>query len=249
MTFDITSLEYDAPNQLITLPGGKTNPIIGKKGNITAKMLEELFDNIFIDELNLYPSRYMRTRFIKFRVGNTVLNQADIEAGVTTDQVMSVRVLMEAQFAKPEDKSIMSLDTFKDVLSNYIQKNNTLSVTPMPYFQVEGQLGITVSSNCSENACPFIEVPTCVNNDFAKIPDDLIFRHKNMSKMNYPYNVTVGGEVQEYVGKVGETLDFVCKADKKVFKTEIPELMDSILTVVCKSDQFYTVPSSGVRYT
>ena len=249
MTFDITSLEYDAPNQLITLPGGKTNPIIGKKGNITAKMLEELFDNIFIDELNLYPSRYMRTRFIKFRVGNTVLNQADIEAGVTTDQVMSVRVLMEAQFAKPEDKSIMSLDTFKDVLNNYIQKNNTLSVTPMPYFQVEGQLGITVSSNCSENACPFIEVPTCVNNDFAKIPDDLIFRHKNMSKMNYPYNVTVGGEVQEYVGKVGETLDFVCKADKKVFKTEIPELMDSILTVVCKSDQFYTVPSSGVRYT
>lgn len=65
--------------------------------------------------------------------------------------------------------------------------------------------------------------------------------------MNYPYNITVGDEIKEYVGKVGETLDFVCKADKKVFQTEDPDLLDSVLTVVCKTDRYYTVPSSGVN--
>ena len=64
--------------------------------------------------------------------------------------------------------------------------------------------------------------------------------------MNYPYNITVGDETKEYVGKVGETLDFVCKADKKVFQTEDPDLLDNVLTVVCKTDRYYTVPSSGV---
>ena len=73
-----------------------------------------------------------------------------------------------------------------------------------------------------------------------------MFRHKNSTKMIYPYNITVGGETKEYVGKVGETLDFVCKADKKVFQTEDPDLLDSVLTVVCKTDRYYTVPSSGV---
>ena len=90
------------------------------------------------------------------------------------------------------------------------------------------------------------EVPTCVNDDFKKIEDHLVFRHKNSTKMIYPYNITVGGETKEYVGKVGETLDFVCKADKKVFQTEDPDLLDSVLTVVCKTDRYYTVPSSGV---
>ena len=245
MTFDIISLEYDPQNQLITIPGGKSSPIIGKKGNITAKMLEELWDQLFIDELNLYPSRYMRTRFIKFQNGKTIINQDEIDADPTVAQQLSVRVVMEVQFAKPADKSIMTLDTFKDLVTNLVGRNNTLSVTPMPYFQVEGMLGIVVSNNCSETACPFREAPTCVNDDFAKIPDDLIFRHKNMTKLNYPYNITVGGETKQYVGKVGETLDFVCKADKKVFKTDIPELMDSVLTVVCKTDRYYTVPSSG----
>lgn len=75
----------------------------------------------------------------------------------------------------------------------------------------------------------------------------MVFRHKNSTKMNYPYNITIGGETKEYVGRVGETLDFVCKADKKVFQTEDPDLLDSVLTVVCKTDRYYTVPSSGVR--
>ena len=42
MTLDITSLKYDPPNQLISLKPGKSDPSIGKKGNITAGMLEEL---------------------------------------------------------------------------------------------------------------------------------------------------------------------------------------------------------------
>ena len=42
MTLDITSLKYDPPNQLISLKSGKSEPSIGKKGNITAGMLEEL---------------------------------------------------------------------------------------------------------------------------------------------------------------------------------------------------------------
>ena len=193
----------------------------------------------------------MRTRFIKFKVGNTILNQAEIDEGLTTDQIVSVRVIMEVQFAKPADKFVMELDKFKDVINGIISKNNTLSVMPMPHFQkMDGLLGIVVSNNCSDTACPIYEAPTCVNDDFTKIPDDLIFRHKNQTKMIYPYNVTtIINNIKvttEYVGKVGETLDFVCKADKKVFKTDIPELLDSVLTVVCKTDRFYTVPSSGV---
>ena len=189
----------------------------------------------------------MRTRFIKFKVGNTILNQDEIDEGLTADQIVSVRVVMEVQFAKPADKSVMALDQFKDVLNGIINKNNTLSVMPMPHFQkLDGLLGIVVSNNCSDNACPIYEAPTCVNDDFIKIPEDLIFRHKNQTKMIYPYNVTLGDVTTEYVGKVGETLDFVCKADKKVFKTDIPDLLDSVLTVVCKTDRFYTVPSSGV---
>jgi hypothetical protein len=50
----------------------------------------------------------------------------------------------------------------------------------------------------------------------------------------------------EYVGKVGETLDFVCRKDKKVFQTTEPDLKDNVLTIVCKPDKYYTVPSSGV---
>ena len=264
MTLDITSLKYDPPNQLISLKSGKSEPSIGKKGNITAGMLEELvtstkqsksshfncaifqFDAIFIDDKNLVPSRYMRTRFIKFKVGNTILNEQEIAEDPEVEQEVSLRVVMEVQFAKPEGKLVMTLDDFKDVVNSIITKNNTLSVTEMPYFQYGDTLGITVSNNCSETACPIKEAPTCVNDDFTKIPDDLIFRHKNMTKMVYPYNVSVAGEAREYVGKVGETLDFVCKADKKVFKTEVAELLDSVLTVVCKTDRYYTVPSSGV---
>ena len=188
----------------------------------------------------------MRTRFIKFKVGNTILNEQEIAEDPEVEQEVSLRVVMEVQFAKPEGKLVMTLDDFKDVINSIITKNNTLSVTEMPYFQYGDTLGITVSNNCSETACPIKEAPTCVNDDFTKIPDDLIFRHKNMTKMIYPYNVTRGGVTKEYVGRVGETLDFVCKADHKVFKTDIQELQDSILTVVCKSDQFYTVPSAGV---
>ena len=42
MTLDIQTLKYEAPNQLITLKAGRDAPTIGKKGNITAGLLEEL---------------------------------------------------------------------------------------------------------------------------------------------------------------------------------------------------------------
>ena len=42
MTLDIQTLKYEAPNQLITLKAGRDSPTIGKKGNITAGLLEEL---------------------------------------------------------------------------------------------------------------------------------------------------------------------------------------------------------------
>lgn len=135
MTLDIQTLKYEAPNQLITLKAGRDSPTIGKKGNITAGLLEELvsktgwskidthwhkitvyhfqFDSIFIDEKNLVPSRYIRTRFVKFKVGVTTLNQEALEAGEEEEQEMSLRVEMEVQFAKPEDKPVMTLDDFK----------------------------------------------------------------------------------------------------------------------------------------
>ena len=196
--------------------------------------------------------RFVRTRFIKFAIGDTVLNLADIAEDETVEQEFSTRVVLEAQFARPADKSIISLEKFTDVAKSALDKNETMSVMEMPYFQTtneEFNYGIILNNNCSdsqESYCFIKEAPTCVNKDFAKIPDDLIFRHKNMTKMIYPYNVTRGGVTKEYVGRVGETLDFVCKADHKVFKTDIQELQDSVLTVVCKSDKFYTVPSSGV---
>ena len=52
---------------------------------------------------------------------------------------------------------------------------------------------------------------------------------------------------KEYLGRVGETLDFVCRKDKKVFQTNEIDLMDNVLTILCKPDRYYTVPSSGVR--
>ena len=196
--------------------------------------------------------RFIRTRFIKFAEGDVVMNQADIDEDETIEEEFSTRVVMEVQFARPADKSIISLEKFTDVAKAALEKNDTLSITPMPYFQTvneEFNYGIIINSNCSDSQlsyCFIKEAPACVNKDFAKIPEDLVFRHKNMTKMSYPYNVTRGGETKEYVGRVGETLDFVCKADHKVFKTDVQELQDSILTVVCKSDKFYTVPSSGV---
>ena len=196
---------------------------------------------MFIEEANLVKERFIRTRFIKF----AVLNQAERAEDDTLEEEYSTRVVLEAQFARPADKTILSLEKFTDITKSALEKNETMSVTPMPYFQ-------TVNEDhqqqlCQLSYCFIKEAPSCVNNDFAKIPDDLIFRHKNMTKMIYPYNVTQGGVTKEYVGRVGETLDFVCKADHKVFKTEVEDLLDSVLTVVCKTDRLYTVPSSGVR--
>ena len=77
------------------------------------------------------------------------------------------------------------------IRTRFIKKNETMSVTPMPYFQTaneEFNYGIIIDSNCSNSQlsyCFIKEAPSCVNNEFAKIPDDLIFQHKNMTKMIY----------------------------------------------------------------
>ena len=47
MTLDITTLQYEAQNQLITLKPGRDAPSIGKKGNETAAILEKLV-NFFV---------------------------------------------------------------------------------------------------------------------------------------------------------------------------------------------------------
>ena len=52
MTLDIQTLKYEAPNQLITLKAGRDAPTIGKKGNITAGLLEELVRENFLDWIN-----------------------------------------------------------------------------------------------------------------------------------------------------------------------------------------------------
>ena len=83
----------------------------------------------------MMSDRYMRTRFVKFKVGNTILNQAEIDEGLTTDQVLSLRVVMEVQFAKPEGKGVISLDQFKNILNGIISRNNTLSGTHQCFAQ------------------------------------------------------------------------------------------------------------------
>ena len=48
MTLDIQTLTYDPQNQLITLKPGRKEPSIGKKGNETASLLEEMVNIIVV---------------------------------------------------------------------------------------------------------------------------------------------------------------------------------------------------------
>ena len=41
---EIMSLTYDRPNMMIKILPGRTDPQLPKKGNITAKIIEELVD-------------------------------------------------------------------------------------------------------------------------------------------------------------------------------------------------------------
>ena len=146
--------------------------------------------------------RYIRTRFIKFTVGDTVLNQQDIDDELATDEEYSTRVVMEVQFAKPEDKTVMTLDKFKEITVNLLSENETLSVEPLNYFQVDGTEGIILQLNCSESKCPIREAPTCVNEDFVGVPDHLIFRHKNNTKLDFPYNITIVKDGKQLLSQI-----------------------------------------------
>ena len=214
----------------------------------------------------MFNDRYMRTRFIKFALGDTILNQQDIDDEVAENEEYSTRIVMEVQFAKPEDKSVMTLKEFKETTMNFFNENETISSDILSHFQADGTAGIILQLNCSESKCPIRSTPTCVNEDFVGVPEHLQFKHKNNSKIDFPYNITVvengkdstvtplvnnildaGVKVdKEYEGKVGETLDFVCRKNKKVFQTDDEDLKDNVLTIVCKTDRYYTVPSSGV---
>ena len=149
------------------------------------------FDEIYIEELNLVPERYIRTRFIKFAPGDTVINQQDIDEELAEDKEFSTRVVMEVQFAKPENKPIMTLESFKEATINFLSENETLSTEKLSHFQADNTEGIILQLNCSELKCPIREAPTCVNDDFVGVPEHLIFRHKNSKKLDFPYNVTV----------------------------------------------------------
>ena len=249
LTVELLSLKWDPAGMGISVRAGRSEASLSKKGNFTARYMEQLFDEMFIEEGALVPERYIRSRFIKFSVGPSILNQEDLDAELATDEERSTLITMEAQFAQPEGKVVMELSKFQEVLAGLLGENETLSVEPMPYFQAVGYQGIVVNNSCEERDCRVREAPTCVNEDFVGIPSHLIFQHKNNTKLDFPYNVSKivdGVKVTSlYVGKVGETLDFVCRADKKVFQTEDPKLTDNVLTVVCKTDRYYTVPSSG----
>ena len=139
----------------------------------------------------MVPERYIRTRFIKFTVGDTILNQEDIDAEVAEDEEYSTRVVMEVQFAKPEDKQVMTLKKFKETTENFLSENETISSDILSHFQAEGTAGIILQLNCSSSKCPVKSAPTCVNEDFVGVPEHLIFKHKNNTKLDFPYNVTV----------------------------------------------------------
>ena len=192
----------------ISIKPGKTTPSLTRKGNETAKYLEQLvkdeiqtvnfkkcfilqFDEIYTEELNLVPERYIRTRFIKFTVGDTILNQEDIDAEVAEDEEYSTRVVMEVQFAKPEDKQVMTLKKFQETTENFLSENETISSDILSHFQADGTAGIILQLNCSSSKCPVKSAPTCVNEDFVGVPEHLIFKHKNNTKLDFPYNVTV----------------------------------------------------------
>ena len=207
ITLEVQSMKWDPAGMAISIKPGKMAPSLTKKGNETAKYIEKFvskfkqcytfenknfqFDDMYIDQLNLVNERYIRTRFIQFTVGDTIINQEDIDLELTTDEERSTRIVMEVQFAKPEDKTVMTLKKFKETTMNLLSENETISVEPLKYFQAEGTEGIILQSNCSESKCPVHEAPTCVNEDFAGIPEHLIFKHKNNTKLDFPYNITV----------------------------------------------------------
>ena len=57
----------------------------------------------------------MRTRFIQFNQGKRVLNPEELESGdPEVVPMMSLRVTMEVQFARPEDHGIMDVNQFRD---------------------------------------------------------------------------------------------------------------------------------------
>ena len=141
----------------------------------------------------MVPERYIRTRFIKFALGSTVLNQEDIDAEVAEDEEYSTKIVMEVQFAKPENKQVMTLEKFKEATVNFLSENETISTDILSHFQAEGTGGIILQQNCSESRvqCPIEAAPTCVNEDFVGVPEHLMFRHKNNTKLDFPYNVTI----------------------------------------------------------
>ena len=236
-----------------------------KTSKLMIAHIEDLFDNLYLNSTNweettVSPeSRFVRTRVMRFkRMLEPLLNQEEYEAD--PDNVVpeySVMVQMEFQYAQEVDEeaetasTMLELDKFKDKIYSLFEANNTLSMEPLPL-----GTGITIDMNCTscippnECACKVEDPQECLNKDFTGIPEYLTHQfiklHPNGTKKEFPYNVTQpNGETKLFSLRVGETVDIKCDdpLGVKIFQTQDPELLDNILTIVCKPDKYYNVPS------
>ena len=108
----------------------------------------------------------------------------------------------------------------------------------------------SISSSSSSSSGQVEEPYECLNKDFTGIPEYLTHQFielwPNGTKKEFPYNITQpDGSVKLFALKVGETVDIKCDdpLGVKIFQTDDPELLDNILTIVCKPDKYYNVPS------
>ena len=246
-----------------------------KTSKLLIAHIEELFDGLFLENINWDEptpsptSRYIRTRVMRFKKMNEpLLNQAEYD--LDPDNVVpqnSVMVQLEVQYAQEhfEDgtkSEEITLQQFNDTIWGLFAENATLSVEPLALGE-----GITIDTNCTSCIpdtmcdCQIRSPYECLNKDFEAIPSYLTHQFvpifQNGTKGVFPYNITeLDGKYdngtmrfssREFSLKVGETMDIICDDPLKVkiFKTEDPELTDNILTIVCKPDRYYNVPTGA----
>ena len=235
-----------------------------KTSKLMIAHIEQLFDTLYLEtitweEPTISPeSRFIRTRVMRFKkMLEPLLNAEEYEADPdNVVPVYSVMVKLEVQYAEEtfEDGSksnMLSLEQFKDKMWSLFADNATLSMEPLPL-----GTGITIDMNCTSCipdavcACQVEQPYECLNKDFTGIPEYLTHQFielwPNGTKKEFPYNITQpDGSVKLFALKVGETVDIKCDdpLGVKIFQTDDPELLDNILTIVCKPDKYYNVPS------
>ena len=243
-----------------------------KTAGLMIAHIEELFDTLYLETIKwdaptVTPaSRYIRSRVMRFKkMLDPLLNQEEYD--LDPDNVVpqySVMVQLEVQYAQEhfEDgtkSTVLTVEEFKDKTVALFAENATLSEEPLPL-----GTGITIDMNCTfcvpdaVCACQVQEPYECLNNDFDAIPTYLTHQYvkiyPNGTKQEFPYDIiTLDGKHENgsdkfsatpFSLKVGETIDIICDdpLGVKIFQTEDPELLDNILTIVCKPDKYYNVP-------